>query len=173
MIVDLSGSGPQALGPINATLASAGSAVSYAIMACADEPIPANAGCYRPVTVIAPEGLIVNARHPAPVANRLAVTHRLATTLLGALHKAVPDRTPPPMNPYYQLFCGEEFFCHKLPFDRSSFNALAPAHGGGPARRADPGEPGRRDPHGSRQARDCRQVVIDTTVQAPSRRTPS
>src|SRR5215203_5483893 len=23
-------------------------------------------------------------------------------------------------NPYYQLFCGEEFFCHKLPFDRSS-----------------------------------------------------
>src|SRR5215212_8595337 len=23
-------------------------------------------------------------------------------------------------NPYYQLFCGEEFFCHQLPFDRSS-----------------------------------------------------
>jgi transposase, IS5 family len=23
-------------------------------------------------------------------------------------------------NPYYQYFCGEEFFCHKLPFDRSS-----------------------------------------------------
>src|SRR5271166_6879335 len=23
-------------------------------------------------------------------------------------------------NPYYQLFCGEEFFLHKLPFDRSS-----------------------------------------------------
>ena len=23
-------------------------------------------------------------------------------------------------NPYYQLFCGEEFFRHKLPFDRSS-----------------------------------------------------
>jgi N-methylhydantoinase B len=94
MVVDLSGSGPQALGPINATLASSGSAVSYAVMACADEPIPANAGCYRPVTVIAPEGLIVNARHPAPVANRVAVTHRLATTLLGALHKAVPDRVP-------------------------------------------------------------------------------
>jgi N-methylhydantoinase B len=94
MVVDLSGSGPQALGPINATLASSGSAVSYAVMACADEPIPANAGCYRPVTVIAPEGLIVNARHPAPVANRVAVTHRLATTLLGALHQAVPDRIP-------------------------------------------------------------------------------
>ena len=23
-------------------------------------------------------------------------------------------------NPYFQLFCGEEFFCHQLPFDRSS-----------------------------------------------------
>jgi Transposase domain (DUF772) len=23
-------------------------------------------------------------------------------------------------NPYYRLFCGEEFFCHKLPFERSS-----------------------------------------------------
>jgi N-methylhydantoinase B len=94
MVVDLSGSGPQALGPINATLASSLSAVFYAIMACADEPIPATAGCYRPVRVIAPEGSIVNARHPAPVANRIVVTHRLATTLLGALHQAVPDRIP-------------------------------------------------------------------------------
>ena len=94
MIVDLSGSGPQALGPVNATLASAGSAVSYAVMACADTPIPANAGCYRPVRVVAREGSIVHARHPAPVANRVAVTHRLATTLLGALAQAVPDRVP-------------------------------------------------------------------------------
>src|SRR5262245_8296784 len=23
-------------------------------------------------------------------------------------------------NPYFQYFCGEEFFCHALPFDRSS-----------------------------------------------------
>ena len=94
MVVDLSGCGPQALGPVNATLASSGSAVMYAVMACADQPIPANAGCARPVRVVAPEGLIVNARHPAPVANRIVVSHRLATTLLGALHKAVPGRIP-------------------------------------------------------------------------------
>lgn len=94
MTVDLSGSGPQALGPVNATLASSSSAVSYAVMACSDQPIPANAGCYRPVTVIAREGSIVHARHPAPVANRVAVTHRLATTLLGALHQTVPARIP-------------------------------------------------------------------------------
>ena len=94
MVVDLSGSGPQALGPVNATLASSGSAVSYAVMACADQDIPANAGCYRPVTVIAREGSVVHASHPAPVANRIAVTHRLATTILGALHQAVRGRVP-------------------------------------------------------------------------------
>ncbi|APT59014.1 methylhydantoinase [Roseomonas gilardii] len=94
MSVDLSGCGPQALGPVNATLASAHSAVSYAVMAVADEPIPANAGCYRPIAVTAPEGTVVSARHPAPVANRIAATHRLATTLLGALHQAVPERVP-------------------------------------------------------------------------------
>ncbi|MBV8915122.1 MAG: hydantoinase B/oxoprolinase family protein, partial [Acetobacteraceae bacterium] len=94
MAVDLRGSGPQALGPVNATLASSSSAVSYAVMACADEPIPANAGCYRPVTVRAREGSILHARAPAPVANRITATHRLATTLLGALHGAVPERIP-------------------------------------------------------------------------------
>jgi hypothetical protein len=25
-------------------------------------------------------------------------------------------------NPYYRLLCCEEFFCHKLPFDRSSMH---------------------------------------------------
>ncbi len=94
MTVDLSGSGAQARGPINATLASSGSAVAYAVMACADEPIPANAGCNRPIRVVAREGSIVHACHPAPVANRVVVTHRLATTLLGALHRAVPERVP-------------------------------------------------------------------------------
>ncbi|WP_338664644.1 hydantoinase B/oxoprolinase family protein [Pararoseomonas sp. SCSIO 73927] len=92
--VDLSGCGRQAVGPVNATLASSSSAVSYCIMAIADTEIPANAGCYRPIRTIAPEGLIVNARHPAPVANRVAVTHRLATTILGALHQAIPGRVP-------------------------------------------------------------------------------
>ena len=94
MVVDLSGCGPQALGPVNATLASSLSAVFYAVMACADEPIPANAGCYRPVRLVAPGGSIVNARHPAPVANRITATHRLATTILGALALAVPERIP-------------------------------------------------------------------------------
>jgi N-methylhydantoinase B len=94
MIVDLSGSGPQAIGPVNATLASAASAVCYSVIACADEAVAANAGCYRPIKLVAPQGTVVNARHPAPVAHRMVTSHRLCNVLLGALHKAAPDRIP-------------------------------------------------------------------------------
>jgi len=94
MTVDLSGSDPQATGPVNATLASSASAVCYSVIACADQSVAANAGCYRPVKLVAPEGTVVNARHPAPVAHRMVTSHRLANVLLGALHKAAPDRIP-------------------------------------------------------------------------------
>jgi N-methylhydantoinase B len=96
--VDLSGCSPQVTGPTNATLASSNSAVMFAVMAASvapgDPPLAANAGCYRPVRTIAPEGLVVNARFPAPVVHRIAVTHRLLNAMFGALHQVVPDRIP-------------------------------------------------------------------------------
>lgn len=96
--VDMSGCAPQVQGPTNATLASSNAAVMFAVMCAANEPgaepIAANAGCYRPIATIAPEGLVVNARHPAPVVHRIAVTHRLLNAMFGALHQAVPDRIP-------------------------------------------------------------------------------
>jgi len=92
--VDLSGCSPQARGPINATLASSTAAVMFALMCCADPSLHMSAGCYRPIRVIAPEGLCVNARAPAPVAHRIAVGHRLLNAMMGALHQAVPERIP-------------------------------------------------------------------------------
>ena len=64
------------------------------MIACADRPIAPNAGCYRPVTIIAPEGLIVNARHPSPVAHRISPCHVMLNVLFGALAQVVPDRIP-------------------------------------------------------------------------------
>ncbi|WP_424813800.1 hydantoinase B/oxoprolinase family protein [Roseococcus sp. YIM B11640] len=92
--VDLSGCDPQVAGPTNATLASTNAAVMFALMCCADSSLHMSAGCYRPISVIAPEGLVVNAAHPAPVAHRVAVTHRLLNAMNGALHQAVPDLIP-------------------------------------------------------------------------------
>lgn len=94
MTVDLSGSAPEVGGPINATLGSSSSAIYFAVVAAADQPIHANAGCYRPVKIVAPEGLIVSARHPAPVAHRIAPCHTLLNVLFAALSKAIPDRMP-------------------------------------------------------------------------------
>ena len=94
LTVDLSGSAPEVRGPINATLGSSSSAVYFAIVAAAGRPIAPNAGCYRPIEIIAPEGLIISARHPAPVAHRIAPCHVLLNVLFGALAQAIPDRIP-------------------------------------------------------------------------------
>ena len=94
LVVDLSGSDRAVPGPINATLGSTSSAVYFAIVAAADRRIVPNAGCYRPIEIVAPEGLIVSAQHPAPVAHRLAPGHVLLNVLFGALAKAIPDRLP-------------------------------------------------------------------------------
>ena len=94
LVVDLSGSDREVRGPINATLGSSSSAVYFAVVAAADRPIAPNAGCYRPIEIVAPEGLIVSARHPAPVAHRIAPGHVLLNVLFGALAKAIPNRLP-------------------------------------------------------------------------------
>ena len=55
--------------------------------------IPANAGVYRPIARRrAPPGSVVNARSPAPVANRMAVGHRVVNAVMGAFARALPGR---------------------------------------------------------------------------------
>jgi len=87
LTVDLSGCSPQVMGPSNATLSSTCSTVFYALIASADVPIAANAGCYRPVKIVAPPGLCVSAAVPAPVVHRIAIGHRLATVLFGVVRR--------------------------------------------------------------------------------------
>lgn len=92
--IDLSGSSPQASGPVNCTYNMMDSAVVCGVMMSVGSDIPANAGCYRPISITAPEGLCVNARSPAPVANRMAVGHRIVNTVMGAFASALPGRIP-------------------------------------------------------------------------------
>ena len=53
-----------------------------------------NGGYFRPITVIAPEGTIVNPLPPGPVAARGLTGFRIANTVFGALAQAAPDRVP-------------------------------------------------------------------------------
>ncbi|MEZ5099939.1 MAG: hydantoinase B/oxoprolinase family protein [Thermoleophilia bacterium] len=96
--VDLTGSAPQARGPINCTPASTLSAVYYVLRVVTDPAIPSNAGCYRPVRVVMPEGSVVNARPPAAVNGRAVVVRRTVDALLGALAQALPERIPAASN---------------------------------------------------------------------------
>ncbi|MGI9335719.1 MAG: hydantoinase B/oxoprolinase family protein [Gammaproteobacteria bacterium] len=92
--VDLSGSSPQATGPVNCTRNMTSSAVVCAVMMAIGSDIPANAGVYRPIEIVAPAGRVVNAAFPAPVANRMAVGHRIVNTVMGAFARALPDEVP-------------------------------------------------------------------------------
>ena len=94
VIVDFTGTSPQAAGPINCTLNVAKCAVYYAVIAGLGGEFQANSGCYSPIEVIAPEGTVVNAQPPAPVVNRIAVGHRVVNVILGALSQARPDHIP-------------------------------------------------------------------------------
>lgn len=60
---------------------------------CALDPLtPRNEGSYRPITVRAPEGSILNPRRPAPCNARQLTGHLLAGAIYKALAQAVPDK---------------------------------------------------------------------------------
>ncbi|MBM3645046.1 MAG: hydantoinase B/oxoprolinase family protein [Alphaproteobacteria bacterium] len=56
--------------------------------------IPNNAGSLEPLTVSAPEGAILNAPKPAPVASRHVIGQMLPDVVFGCLRQVIPDRVP-------------------------------------------------------------------------------
>ena len=92
MEVDYEGSSPQIGRSLNCVLAYTHSYTTYPIKCALDPFTPKNEGSYRPITVKAPEGSILNPSFPAPVNARQIVGHFLAAAVFGALVKAIPDR---------------------------------------------------------------------------------
>ena len=93
--VDFTGSSPQVTGALNAVEAITVSAVSYVFRCLVGTDVPASAGLIEPIEVIAPEGTIVNARHPASVAGgNVETSQRIVDTVFKALARALPDRIP-------------------------------------------------------------------------------
>src|ERR1044072_9124358 len=94
--VDFTGSAPQVSGPVNAVEAITVSAVAYVFRCLVGaEEVPASAGPMAPADVIAPQGTVVNATHPAPVAGgNVETSQRIVDVLFKALSKALPERVP-------------------------------------------------------------------------------
>jgi N-methylhydantoinase B len=56
--------------------------------------IPNNAGSLEPFIVTGPPNCILNAQHPAPVAQRHTLGQMTPDLVFGCLHQALPDRVP-------------------------------------------------------------------------------
>ncbi|HVR80230.1 MAG TPA: hydantoinase B/oxoprolinase family protein [Acidimicrobiia bacterium] len=92
IVVDYEGSSGQVDRGMNVVLNYTTAYTSYAIKCAISPEVPHNDGSFRPVTVTAPEGSILNPLHPAPVAARHIVGHFLPHAVLGALAPILPDR---------------------------------------------------------------------------------
>jgi transposase, IS5 family len=68
-------------------------------------------------------------------------------------------------NPYYQLFCGEEFFCHRLPFDRSSLTRWRQRMGEEKLTALLQESLSVATRTGAAKPADFTRVIVDTTVQ--------
>ena len=86
LTLDFTGSAGQHGGNLNCPMAVTRSACWFAVRVLTDPDIPPAAGAMRPVTVIAPEGSLLNARSPAAVvAGNVETSSRVADLVLGRL----------------------------------------------------------------------------------------
>ena len=92
--LDFSGSADQHDGNLNCPLAVTLSACYFAVRVLADPDVPPSAGAWRPVTVRAPEGSLLNARPPAAVAaGNVETSSRVADLVLAAFGHALGQGT--------------------------------------------------------------------------------
>lgn len=92
--VDFAGTSPQVRGGINSPLPFSKSAVYAAIRLVLPATIPNSAGYFRPITIHAEEGTMVNPRFPAACGARGITGFRIMDAVLGALSQVAPERVP-------------------------------------------------------------------------------
>ena len=94
MTVDWTGTSPEVPGAINCPSPFVKSAVHLIVKCISETDIPNFEGFIRPLTIVLPEGSIVNPRPPAACAARAIVGWRAIDVLLGVFAQIVPDRVP-------------------------------------------------------------------------------
>ncbi len=92
MHVDWAGTSPASPRGINVVLNYTHAYVTYALKCALCPDVPNNEGSFRPVTVTAPPGCLLNALPPAPVAGRHVIGHFLPGIVFGALAPVLPGR---------------------------------------------------------------------------------
>ena len=90
LVADFTGASPQVPVPVNSTLAVSAASVFIALKSILDPAAPLNQGSFRPISVIAPEGTIVNVTAPAPAGSHGEIRKRVIAVTVGALAQIVP-----------------------------------------------------------------------------------
>ena len=94
IVTDFTGTSRCSRYGINVPLNYAAAYSVFGIRCLVGPDIPNNAGSLAPFVVSAPEGCILNAPFPAPVAMRHTVGQLTCDLVLGCLHRALPGRVP-------------------------------------------------------------------------------
>lgn len=93
LTMDFTGTDPQIRGFKNSSLANTYAGVYAGLASFFDDDIPRNEGTFRSVTIVAPEGSIVNARPPAPLTMcTVFPAHEIMHMVWWALGQAVRGR---------------------------------------------------------------------------------
>jgi len=92
LTVDYAGTSDAVDRGINVALNYTAAYTTYGVKCAISPDIPNNEGSFAPVVVTAPEGCIVNCRHPSPVAGRHLVGHFLPSLVFGALSAILPEK---------------------------------------------------------------------------------
>lgn len=93
--VDFAGTAGQTAGNVNCPLSVAAAGVYYVFRCLMPEQTPACAGAFRPITLEAPKGSLLNAERPAAVAaGNVETSSRVVDVICGALAQALPERIP-------------------------------------------------------------------------------
>ena len=91
---DFAGTDAQRWAPMNCNMTQTFTACVYVLKCLIDPDVPVNEGFYQPIEVTAPEGSVVNARHPGAIVGGWEVSTRLCEVLFKALAQAVPEKVP-------------------------------------------------------------------------------
>ena len=95
MTMDFTGTSEAVAGNVNCPLPVTRSACYFALRVLLPKDVPANAGTYAPLEILAPEGSLVNAKSPsAVVAGNVETSNRIADVTLAALAGFAPEDIP-------------------------------------------------------------------------------
>jgi N-methylhydantoinase B len=121
--LDFDGTDEQLEGNLNCPLSVTKSAAFFAVRVLVDPDAPPSAGAHRPISVVAPEGCLLNARRPAAVVGgNVETSSRVADLVIAALGRAldVPAQGQGTMNnltlagegfTYYETLGGGQGAC--------------------------------------------------------------